>query len=169
MTVIAMKILSRMLIGIVAMGLLCVFPSGAQPTGAPADSTTPWHDDAWTPIVKQNGVRIDYIYYPNADNEHDGIVLRLTNENDVAVRYAFTVVFRAPEADTSAGVRGRLDPGQMKTGDSAGLFWVPFKGEDRSLGEVGLRGIEIWVIREPQSDRRDGLVSGLRNGRFHPT
>ena len=154
MTVIAMEILSRMLVGIAATGLLCVSPSVvAQPTGAPADSTTPWHDDAWSPIVEQNGVRIDYIYYPDADNEHDGVVLRLTNDSDVAVRYAFTVVFRAPEADTTAAVRGRLEPGQMKTGDNAGLFWVPFRGKDRSLGEIGLRGLEVWAVREQDSNR----------------
>ncbi|MFB6098647.1 MAG: hypothetical protein ABEK84_05970 [Salinibacter sp.] len=91
---------------------------------------------------------IDYIYYPEADNVHDGIVLRLSNHGDVAVRYAFTLIFRAPEADTTAVVRGRLGAGEMKTGEPAGLFWIPFREEDRRLAEIGLRGLDIQPLHD---------------------
>jgi hypothetical protein len=136
--------------GVIGLGVaLFGGAQGQVPETAP-DTSEPWHDDAWTPIVEQEGVRIDYIYYPEANNEHDGIVVRLTNENDVPVRYAFTLIFRAPEAETTATVRGRLNAGQMKTGDKAGLFWIPFTDQDRSLGEIGLRGLEIWPARKPR-------------------
>lgn len=150
----------QMMLGIGVLGLMALSSARGQPTGAAPDSSKRWHDYAWTQIVEQNGVIIDYIYYPDADNEQDGIVLRLTNTNDFAVRYAFTVVFRSPESDTSTGVRGRLDPGQMKTGDAAGLFWMPFTDSDQSIGEVGLRGLEVVPVRipppEPKERRRMG-------------
>ena len=148
-TVIAMRIPS--LVWVVVLGLVSWSPAAGQTPELGQDSSHAWHEDAWTRIVEQEGVRISYIYYPEADNEHDGIVLRLINENDVPVQYAFTLVFRAPEADTSVVVRGRLAPGEMKTGDDAGLFWVPFRGEDRSVGEIGLRGLDVWTARASRS------------------
>ena len=140
------------LLVIIGLGLVLVGGARGQESESAPDTTRPWHDDAWTPIVKQEGVRIDYIYYPEADDKHDGIVVRLTNDNAVPVRYAFTLIFRAPEAETTAAVQGTLEAGQMKTGEDAGLFWIPFKGEDRSLGEIGIRGLEIWAIREPDPE-----------------
>ena len=148
-TVIATRVPS--LVGIVVLGLVSWSPAAGQAPEPGQDSSHAWHEDAWTRIVEQEGVRISYIYYPEADNEHDGIVLRLINENDVPVQYAFTLVFRAPEADTSVVVRGHLAPGEMKTGDDAGLFWVPFRGEDRSVGEIGLRGLDVWTARASRS------------------
>jgi len=139
------------LLGMIGVGLLFGSIARAQAPDTPPDTSRPWHDDAWTNIVEQQGVRIDYIYYPEADNEHDGVVVRLTNTNDGAVRYAFTLIFRAPAAETSAVVRGRLEPGQMKTGDDASLFWVPFRQEDRSLAEIGLRGLRIRPVQNPRS------------------
>lgn len=143
----------RTLTGIVGLTLVSAVAAWGQVPGATSDSTGPWHDDAWTPIVEKNGVQVDYIYYPDADNTHDGIVVRLTNTNDAPVGYAFTLIFRTPEADTSTQVRGRLAPGEMRTGDDSGLFWVPFKGRDRSLSEIGLRGLETWPVRESGASR----------------
>jgi hypothetical protein len=139
-----------LLVGIVVLGLVPWSPAAGQAPEPGQDSSHAWHEDAWTRIVEQEGVRISYIYYPEADNEHDGIVLRLINENDVPVQYAFTLVFRAPEADTSVVVRGRLAPGEMKTGDDAGLFWVPFR-EGKSIGQVGLQDIEVRRVQEADS------------------
>lgn len=119
----------------------------AQDTSSTADSVQTWHEDAWTPIVEQEGVGVSYIFYPDADNDNNGVVLRLRNSNDVAVRYGFTIIFRAPNAERSASVEGHLDPGEMKTGDSEGLFWIPFPEGEHDIGEVGLRGLEITPIR----------------------
>ncbi len=158
----------RTLIGLVALWLVAVPVARGQETAPARDSSQSWHDDAWTRIVERKGVTIDYIYYPEADAKNDGIVLRLTNENGAAVRYAFTVVFRAHKADTSALVRGRLGPGQMKTGDASGLFWVPFKGKDRNVGEIGLRGLEIWPARESRPYRHNSGSGGGVNASWRP-
>jgi len=157
-----MSFLLRLLLGPLLAGLLVPRASVGQAPGGDPDSSQTWHEDAWTPVVEQHRVRIAYIYYPEADSEHDGVVLRLINDNDVPVRYAFTLIFRSPQADTSTAVRGRLAPGQMKTGEEAGLFWIPFRDQDRSLGEIGLRGLNIW--QDPRSRQNEGRERG-RSGR----
>lgn len=143
----------RMVVGIGVLSVVSISTALGQEGGGVLDSSEVWHEEAWTRMVEQEGVHIDYIYYPEADNEHDGIVLRLINERDVAVRYAFALVFRAPEADTTVSVRGRLAPGEMKTGDAAGLFWMPFRRDDRTIGEIGLRGLEIVPLKDRHSER----------------
>jgi flagellar hook assembly protein FlgD len=114
----------------------------AQDSVATADTARAWHDTAWTPIVVRNGVQIAYIFYSEADNANNGVVIRLRNQNEHPVRYAFTIIFRGPEGEASAQADGRLRAGEMKTGDDDGLFWIPFK-DGRSIGEVGLREIEV--------------------------
>lgn len=112
-----------------------------------ADSTETWYEWAWTPIVSKEGVQISYLFYRQADNVNDGVVLRLRNTNDVAVRYSFTILFRGPEDAARSEVEGQLEPGEVKTGDEDGLFWVPFRNGN-AVGEVGLRGIEITRLEE---------------------
>ncbi len=111
------------------------------------DSTEAWYEWAWTPIVSTEGVQISYLFYREADTVNDGVVLRLRNTNDVAVRYSFTILFRGPKDATQAEVEGRLGPGEVKTGDEDGLYWVPFR-EGNAVGKVGLRGIEITRMEE---------------------
>ena len=147
-----MQVSHRYIIGVLVLGLLPVSAGWAQKWGVAGDTSAAWHADAWTPIIEKKGLRISYIYYPDANDEHDGIVLRLINENEVPVRYKFTLVFRAPAADTTTAVRGRLNPGAMKTGDAAGLFWVPFREDDRSLGEIGLRGLSVAQLQPSPPD-----------------
>ncbi len=119
-------------------------PAQAQtsPSEAAPDSTEPWHEDAWTHIVTKGGVQFAYLFYRKADNVNNGVVIRLRNTNDTTVRYAFTIIFRGPEGEATAQANGRLRPGEMKTGEEDGLFWVPFK-DGRRVGEVGLRGIDV--------------------------
>lgn len=135
---------------VVLMGLLTAAPIDAQSREAPSDTVEAWHQEAWTEIVRRKGVSISYLFYPEADNEHNGVVLRLRNHNDHPVRYAFSVIFRAPEADSSATVRGHLGPGEMKTGDEAGLFWIPFREDEYHIGEIGLSGLEFRPRPNPQ-------------------
>jgi hypothetical protein len=132
------------------LGLLFVMGPvwGQDSTDAPADSTEAWYEWAWTPIVSRGGVQISYLFYQEADNVNDGVVLRLRNTNDVSVRYSFTILFRGPRDTAQAAVEGRLDPGEVKTGDEDGLYWVPFQ-EGKAVGQVGLRGIR--VTREEDS------------------
>lgn len=146
-----MRFSTGVLIGIVAVALGGLQAGLGQPTKPPQDSIKTWHEDAWTPILEENGLQISYIYYPEADNEHDGVVLRLVNASSVSLRYAATLIFRAPEAETTVPIRGRLAPGQMKTGEAGGLFWIPFKESGRTIGEIGLRGLVVTRVGQDAS------------------
>jgi hypothetical protein len=149
------RCIGGVLVGVLILALGSLQWAFGQPTGPPSDSSEAWHEDAWTSILQQDGLQISYIYYPDADNEHDGVVLRLVNDSQDSLRYAFTLIFRAPDAETSVSVQGRLAPGEMKTGDDAGLFWMPFQKSDRNIGEIGLRGLKIAPVRSGSSDGSD--------------
>ena len=102
-------------------------------------------DWAWTPLFKHEGLHFAYIFYSEADNVNNGVVIKLTNENDYPIAYQFKVVFKSGEAEHVEQVRGTLKAGEAATGDTAGLFWVPFK-DGRSIGEIGLRGYKVRRI-----------------------
>lgn len=107
-----------------------------------------WSDEVWKPIITHEGVAFSFIFYSEADNVNNGVVVRLHNQNDYPVRYRFRVIFRTWRGDEHferAG--GTLQAGQMKTGENDGLFWIPFR-DGRSIGEVGLRGYAIEPIRD---------------------
>lgn len=116
--------------------------SRAQAQDSTRDTSETWYEDAWTTIVTKNGVQFDYVFYRKADDKNNGVVIRLRNENDVAVRYAFTIIFQGPAGDKTAEAKGSLQAGEMKTGEPDGLFWIPFEN-GRRIAKVGLRGIEI--------------------------
>lgn len=110
-----------------------------------------WSDDAWTPIIEHRGVAFSYIFYSEADNTNNGVVVRLRNENDHAVRYRFDIVFRTGRGDErTEQVEGTLEAHQVKTGDNDGLFWIPF-ADGRAIGEIGLRGYEVEPLRDGPS------------------
>lgn len=99
-------------------------------------------DGPWKEIIQEDGVAFSYIYYREADNTNGGIVVKLVNTNDHAVDYHFKIIFRADGDERIEQAEGKLEAGQAKTGDSDGLFWIPFE-DGRGIGEVGLRGYEI--------------------------
>jgi len=106
-----------------------------------------WSDEVWKPIITHNGVAFAYIFYSEADNVNNGVVVRLHNQNAYPIRYAFRVVFRTWRGEEHVErAAGTLQAGQMKTGEHDGLFWIPFR-DGRSVGEVGLRGYTIEPIR----------------------
>jgi hypothetical protein len=138
-----------------AAAILWGIPPGAaaQTPDAPASdtSTAPsWHEEAWTEITTHRGLRFSYIFYSKADTRNNGVVIRLDNQNAHPIRYAFTVIFRTPTAERTAQARGSLDAGAMKTGEKDGLFWIPFREEGQTIGEIGLRGIRV-VRASPQA------------------
>lgn len=105
-----------------------------------------WSDEVWKPIITHEGVAFSYIFYSEADNTNNGVVVRLDNENNYPVRYRFRIVFRTWRGEEhTEQVTGTLQAGEMKTGDNDGLFWIPFV-DGRSIGEVGLRGYAIEPI-----------------------
>lgn len=118
---------------------------------APAEAQRAAMEEAWKPMLVHEGVAFSYIFYTEADEHHDGVVVRLINRNDYAVRYRFTMVFRSETGDERTGqAEGTLQPGELKTGDRAGLFWIPFK-DSRSVGEVGLRGWRVTRLDEGEA------------------
>lgn len=129
-------------LGMVILLVLSGGRSRAQVQDSTRDTRETWYEEAWTPIVTKNGVQFDYVFYRKADNQNNGVVIRLRNVNQVAVRYAFTIIFRGPAGTTTAQAEGSLQPGEMKTGEPDGLFWVPFR-DGRRVAEIGLRNIEI--------------------------
>ncbi len=138
--------------------LLVATPSvrAQDSTTASADTTQPWYEGAWKRIVEREGVGIAYLFYSEADNENNGVVLRLKNQNDYAVHYEFTVLFRGPQGKASAHAEGTLAPGEMKTGSNSGLFWIPFE-DGRRVGELGVRGLEI---RRTDGQGRSSQIEG---------
>ncbi len=110
---------------------------------------------AWKPILLHEGVRFEYLFYRAADNANNGIVVKLTNHNAYPVRYYFKVVFRAGAAVRVEEVEGNLEAKEIKTGESAGLFWVPFE-DGRTIGEIGLRGFRITRREEDEGPRDRG-------------
>lgn len=106
-----------------------------------------WSDEVWKPIITHEGVAFSFIFYSEADNVNNGVVVRLHNQNDYPIRYRFRIVFRTWRgAEHFERADGTLQAGQMKTGENDGLFWIPFR-DGRSIGEVGLRGFDIEPIR----------------------
>lgn len=109
-------------------------------------------EKAWKPLLQHEGVAFTFLFYPEANTQHNGVVIRLHNQNPYAVRYQFTIVFRSEDTEHTENVAGFLDAGQRKTGELDGLFWVPFK-DGSSISHVGLRGYRI----EPEAGERQDL------------
>ena len=97
---------------------------------------------AWKPLFEHEGVTFRYIFYREANNVHNGVVIMLTNANDYDVAYRFKIVFRSTRSEKVEEVRGLLKAGESKTGDAEGLFWIPFT-DGQEIAEVGLRGYRI--------------------------
>lgn len=104
--------------------------------------------DHWTPIYEEEGVKFSFIFYRKGDNEHNGVVVRIDNTNRFPVRYRFRMVFRSDTTRVVASPKsGVVAPGEMVTGSSEGLWWIPFT-DGREIVEVGMR--EMKVIRLPR-------------------
>lgn len=85
---------------------------------------------------------IKYVLYEKADGWRNGVVIFLRNTNEFAVTYRFTAVFRSADTEETAHAEGHLGPGEAKTGDADGLFWIPFD-DDTPIVEIGVRGLAI--------------------------
>ena len=99
-------------------------------------------DYAWHEFLKHEGLEITYIYYVQRGATADGLVLKLVNRNDYPIDYHFDVVFRTEGAEHVEAVSGSMRAREIKTGDSAGLYWIPFK-DGRPIIELGVRGYEV--------------------------
>lgn len=100
-------------------------------------------EEAWKPILTHEGVRFSFLFYSQADNYNNGVVVLLVNTNEYAVRYHFKMVFRsATGMEAEEIVEGELAAGEAKTGDRDGLFWIPFP-DGQYIAEVGMRGYRV--------------------------
>lgn len=126
----------------------------ALPTPVLPDSLMhPRHED-WMPFFEHEGVQFSYLHYGYQIEGalSSSVVVKLVNTNPHAVQYAFKMLFRsADETLVVAPVDGTLEPGQVKTGDHEGLYWMPFSpGVD--IAEVGLRGYRVEPLRAGASE-----------------
>ena len=133
---------SRYVFGVLAL-LMCAFMLSLPVHAQDFDLT----DEVWKPIMEEDGLAFSYIFYREADTRHNGVVIRLINTNAYDVAYEFTVVFRAGSDEAEEFVEGEIEAGRMKTGESEGLFWIPFLDE-RQIREVGVRGWQITKIED---------------------
>ena len=106
---------------------------------AQVTSSTDW---AWKPIVSQNGLSIEYLFYSEKGPKDEGVVLKIINRRDQAASYDFVIIFKGQESVAERRVSGRVGPKQFVTGESEGLYWTPFES-GISIGEIGIRGLKV--------------------------
>jgi hypothetical protein len=120
---------------LVGLWLLAVMPALAL-------AQTPPGEGAWKPVATEDSVAIRYLFYSQADNVNNGLVLRLDNRGSARIAYRFIALFRSGEAQAEREVSGLLKAGESVTGDSDGLFFIPFP-DGRTVEQIGLRGLRI--------------------------
>lgn len=107
-----------------------------------ANAQRPAGDWAWRHVHTQDSVSVRYLFYSEADNVNNGVVLRLDNESSVPVSYRFTALFRSGDAQRERLVEGVVPARSILTGDDEGLFFIPFP-DGREVTQIGLRGFRV--------------------------
>lgn len=123
--------------------LFCFALLACQPAAAQKRIAGEW---AWRPLLTHEGVEFLYLFYREADSTNNGVVVRVKNTNDFAIRYRFTILFRSGEDQAEAFTEGTVAAKAQITGDRDGLFWIPFE-DGRQIGEIGLRGFRVTRVR----------------------
>ncbi|MBO6575432.1 MAG: hypothetical protein JJ896_08455 [Rhodothermales bacterium] len=122
---------------IVLAGLLLL--ATPDPASAQRQVAGEW---AWRHVHEADSVRVRYILYSEADNYNNGVVLRLDNFGTADVTYRFVAIFRSGEDRAETLVEGSLEAGASITGDSDGLFFIPFE-DGREVTQIGMRGFRV--------------------------
>jgi hypothetical protein len=102
-------------------------------------TSTDW---AWKRVVMQDSVAVEYVFYSEADNHNNGVALKLVNHGRRPADWEMTVIFRSGDRRVERSISGRIGPETLLTGDTAGLFFVPFD-DGTPIGEIGIRGLDI--------------------------
>ena len=97
---------------------------------------------AWTELANTDSLNIEFLFYSEADNYNNGVVLKLRNDNPEKIRYNFELIFRSANEDSSITVDGFLTAGETKAGSNDSLFWIPYK-DKRQIHEVGITKIRV--------------------------
>ena len=96
-------------------------------------------------MITVDSVAVSYVFYSEADNRNNGVVLKIANYRSTDVRYDMTVVVRGPKREVTERVRGSVAAQSLLTGDEAGLFFVPFT-DGTPIGELGLRAYQFRSV-----------------------
>lgn len=106
------------------------------------DTTDVGYKRAWQPLYTRHGLEATYLFYSKANNQSNGVVLKLRNTNPYEITYSFRLVFRADSLEKEELVSGKLKAGEAQTGSLSGLFWLPFE-EGIWISQLGLRDIVV--------------------------
>ena len=100
---------------------------------------------AWQSLTAASDVEISFIVHRYGDGQNAGVVIRLINTAHEERVFRFRVIFRSESRERlSEPVTGVLAPLEVRTGESAGLWWIPFK-DGSPVTEVGLKGLRIRI------------------------
>jgi hypothetical protein len=97
---------------------------------------------AWRSVAERDSVAVRYLFYSEADNVNNGVVLRLDNANSREIHYRLVAIFKSGESRVEETVSGKLAGRTTVTGDADGLFFIPFP-DGRKVTQIGVRGLTI--------------------------
>ncbi len=131
-----------------ALRIPVLFPLVCLITLSLSAQDTSQMERAWRPLLLHEGVEFKFLFYPMANAQYNGVVLRLHNQNGYPVRYRFNIVFQSGDEEKVEPVEGMLEAGERRTGDQDGLFWIPFT-DGRMISQVGLRSYNVEQADHP--------------------
>ena len=98
---------------------------------------------AWKALAEKSGLELSYIFYPRADTEHNGVVVKLVNTTPDSAEYSFEIVFRNAQSERVYEVNGVLAGHEVRTGDADGLFFIPYY-DGQEIDQIGVRKLRFW-------------------------
>ena len=102
--------------------------------------------DSHSPFKKlydQNGLLVQFIFYSEGNGvNNNGVVIFITNKNEIDITYSFNLVFRAITIDKIERISGYLKAGEKRVGSNDGLYFIPFE-DDKSISEVGINSCKV--------------------------
>ena len=99
--------------------------------------------DPFKKLYDQNGLLVQFVFYSEGNGVYNnGVVIFLTNKNEFAIAYSFSLIFRATTIDKTERVRGYLIAGEKKVGSNEGLYFIPFE-DGKSITEVGINSCKV--------------------------
>ena len=105
----------------------------------------------WTQLAETNNFNISFVFYAEADNSNNGVVLKLENKNDNEVRYQFDLIFRTSDSDKTEHVTGNMLAHQIKAGSNDSLFWIPFI-DRKFISEVGIKNVKVMITKKEEKE-----------------
>lgn len=101
-------------------------------------SAQDYNSFAWKALAEKDGLKISFIFYAKANNNKNGIVLKIINDNNYTAVYSFTLIFKAGEEIKEENIYDEINPKQIKAGTNDGLFFLPFD-KSKTISELGIK------------------------------